>query len=196
MKNNNLIDLINDITNSYFVIENKFSKPNGEIQAANQYMAGINSKRSYTVLPYDRNGNECVAVKDDDYDNQFCYSWFYKNKLSLDESNFIFFNIQDPKDLILRIVKFLDKNGKNIKVDKLFYMKNSTEFYLHQDNNDIKIAEVKIDRKTLRSYEYVHFNYRNININIIPMSQKAFKSQTAKYDEWVENDLASKAELQ
>lgn len=196
MKNNDFISLFKEVTSSYFVVENRFYKSNGEQQTARQYVAGLDAKRAYTVLPYDDNGNEYVAVNDADFDEPFCYSWLYRRKQRLNDSDYIFFNIKNPKDLMLRILKFLNTNAKNIEVDKMFYLKPSTSIILNQDNKSVKIAEVKKNRKTMWPNEYIHFNYRNIDINIVPITEKEFKFQTDRYNQWVEESIGSDLELQ
>lgn len=196
MKNNDFISLFKELTSSYFVVENRFYRSNGEKQTAQQYVAGLDAKRAYTVLPYDDNGNEYVAVNDDDFDEPFCYSWLYRKKRRLDDSDYIFFNIRNPKDLMSQILRFLDKNAKNIEVDKLFYLKPSTEIILKQGNKSVKIAEVKTNRKTMWPNEYIHFNYRNIDINIVPITEKAFNFQTDKYNQWVEESIGNELEMQ
>ena len=44
--------------------------------------------------------------------------------------------------------------------------------------------------------EYIHFNYRNIDINIVPITEKEFKFQTDRYNQWVEESIGSDLELQ
>lgn len=86
--------------------------------------------------------------------------------------------------------------AKNIEVDRMFYLKPSTSIILNQDNKSVKIAEVKKSRKTMWPNEYIHFNYRNIDINIVPITEKEFKFQTDKYNQWVEESIGSELELQ
>lgn len=195
MRIDNFYNLFNKITNSYFVVENKFYKPNGESQVAYQYVAGMGAKRTYTILHKDGFGNEYVAIKDDDYAEPFCFSWLYKNKKRLDVSDYMFFNIENPKDLILQILRFLNKNQKNIQMSQLLYYNDSTKVYLKHDKEVLPIAEILTNRKKLGPSDYIHFSYRNIDVNIIPISEKSFLSTTEKYDKWVDETINNELEL-
>lgn len=195
MRVNDLSDTLKEITSSYFVVENRFYKANGEKQVAYQYVAGMDSKRAYTTLQYDKYGNEYVAVNDDDYKQPFCYSWLFRNKKHLDVCDYMFFNIENPKDLVMQILKFLDKNKNNIEIDKLFYLKQSIETYLKHDNNTTLIAEILTDATKWGNNQYIHFNYRNIDVFIKPITEKTFNLKTERYNKWVDEDIANNVEI-
>lgn len=195
MKNNDFIGLFNSIVSSYFVVENKFYKADGKCQVVRQYAAGMDSKRAYTILTVDKNDNQYVAVDDEDYNTPFCYSWMYRNKQIIDNFDYMFFNIKNPKDMCSQILSFLNKNKDNIEFDKLFYLKHSTKIMLKQNNNCVPIAEVLMDRSTISPFEYIHFNYRNIDLNIIPISEKTFKTKTSTFDEWVDETIENNLQL-
>lgn len=195
MKNVDFIDLLNNIVGSYFVVESNFYKADGTSQAVKQYVAGMNAKRAYTVMQIDKNGNQYVAVDDEDYKDPFCFSWMYRNKQTLDNNDYMFFNVKNPKDLITQIMSFLNKNKKNINYENIFFTKSSTGIFLRQGKNEVYIADVLEDLSTMNTYKYINFNYRNIDVNIIPISEKLFKSKTSEYDAWVNEEIENNLEL-
>ena len=77
----------------------------------------------------------------------------------------------------------------------MFYLKHSTKIMLKQNNNCVPIAEVLMDRSTISPFEYIHFNYRNIDLNIIPISEKTFKTKTSIFDEWVDETIENNLQL-
>lgn len=192
MKNDNFIELFENITNSYYMVTSKMLDEKGRPYYINQYVAGNQSDKSFTVIRVN-DFKEYIAVDIDGLKTPICYSYIYTKKKILANSDIVLFGVKNPKELTECILNFLRRNEKNISVHRSLYFNPPVKLILKIDEISTSIAEIVTDRTTYMPFEYLHFNYRNIDVNIQPITQKKFEEATSLYNYWVKQDIEAQS---
>lgn len=188
---NQLFDLINNITDSYYMIENYVKDETGKEIKIIQYSDGKNGNVAFTVVPTSKH-ESYVAVDLKGRNKPFCYAVTdYGRVYIVENDDIVMFGLKNPNDMIAGIMKFLSKSNDNIRAISSFYGANRpTEIVLLSGQNSYLIGEIFTDRSTIQQFEYAFFKYRNINLKIVPLSEKEFKLETSLYLNMLNEELS------